>query len=485
MFATLGAVERGSYTFLGGAVIALPPRARAFFAIKYDVPPAAPPRVARAPLASTRVAVIERDCLLAGRDVLQRGLRPAVLNLASSTDAGGGYESGAGAQEENITRRSDYAWSVHRARDVRAPHYPLRGGVYSPAITVFRASEDEGYAFLPEPYTLAIVGVAAERKPRLSEDRSELRDDDSVLRLYRALQTTLAIALAHGHDAIILGALGCGAYCNPPSHVAEICAYALAEYGGLFREITFAIIDDHNARKAHNPLGNFQPFYDALHGRPLAPHGAATIPFAARAGRNLCRYGGSCDGSHGPSSDIDDVPRCAAAAMSVCDDASRTHRLLLRHRDCPRGARCPLWHDAAHAALFRHPDPCRCGGIRNDISSVRAFSMWWSTTSDFAHWSAPQPLYTPPRTPGTQFYLYLALLYADASGPARGDHNYAAIGQTATLTYVSVTNNFYTEGRQIFGVKISFIHTYFFLISSACVLRMHAAGGVVCGRGCE
>ena len=31
-------------------------------------------------------------------------------------------------------------------------------------------------------------------------------------------------------------------------------------YHRSFKYIVFAIIDDHNAKKAHNPLGNIQPF---------------------------------------------------------------------------------------------------------------------------------------------------------------------------------------------------------------------------------
>jgi hypothetical protein len=70
------------------------------------------------------------------------------------------------------------------------------------------------------------------------------------------------------------------------------------------------------------------------------------------------------------------------------------------------------------------------------------------------HWSVPVPLFTPPRQPNTQFYLYPALLDADA--PLRGDVNYATLGATATLTYVRVTDNFYTEGRQLLGQNMTF-----------------------------
>jgi hypothetical protein len=259
------------------------------------------------------------------------------------------------------------------------------GGIYSPRVTVFRDSEDTGYAFraqassrlqanvivgvypirgvnlmlmwlvplrriglplsccycsfipisfLVQPYTLAIVGVAADIRPELTPDNRALLKDEDVLRLYRKVQTALAIALAHGHDAVILGALGCGAYRNPPGHVAEIFGYVLDEYAGLFTEVIFAIIDDHNARRAHNPDGNFRPFFQVLNGRVLVPHASsAPVPFAARAGRTLCAYGGACDGSHGAEPpEIDDVPMCrSATALGGCGDTGRTHRLLLRH----------------------------------------------------------------------------------------------------------------------------------------------------------
>jgi hypothetical protein len=81
-------------------------------------------------------------------------------------------------------------------------------------------------------------------------------------------------------------------------------------------------------------------------------------------------------------------------------------------------------------------------------------TFYWATSADFVHWSVPVPLFTPPRQPNTQFYLYPALLDADA--PARGDVNYATLGATATLTYVRVTDNFYTEGRQLLGQNMTF-----------------------------
>jgi len=69
--------------------------------------------------------------------------------------------------------------------------------------------------------------------------------------------------------AVVLSALGCGAFANPPRHVAELFAEVI-EQGGFrhaYRHILFAIIDDHNARRPDSPQGNLTPFRDVLGGR--------------------------------------------------------------------------------------------------------------------------------------------------------------------------------------------------------------------------
>ena len=63
-------------------------------------------------------------------------------------------------------------------------------------------------------------------------------------------------------DVAILSAFGCGAYGNPPQEVAALFAEALA--ATRLYEVTFAIRDDHNSGRAHNPEGNVLPFQEAL-----------------------------------------------------------------------------------------------------------------------------------------------------------------------------------------------------------------------------
>ncbi|CAF0881936.1 unnamed protein product [Rotaria sordida] len=56
-----------------------------------------------------------------------------------------------------------------------------------------------------------------------------------------------------------------GAFQNPPKHIAQLFHEVIAtKYKKSFKYIVFAIINDHNAMKAHNPTGNIQPFAEVF-----------------------------------------------------------------------------------------------------------------------------------------------------------------------------------------------------------------------------
>lgn len=239
---------------------------------------------------TTTFSVVEGDCLEAAEALLAQGLNPAVLNMASDHTPGGGYKGGAGAQEENLFRRSNLArvlanegkW-FNPNNPVRPPNkfYPLPDPsvVYSPSAYVMRASEAKGYAWLEKPYQIAFLGSAAYRRPSLTKDNLHLlpKFAEGFLEKVRALLWTSA---RYGHDAVVLSAWGCGAFLNPPEHIAQLFQQVLQEkwIQGRFKNVTFAIFDDHNAYRDHNPDGNVRPFIRTFLPKDHPDYVAASAP---------------------------------------------------------------------------------------------------------------------------------------------------------------------------------------------------------------
>jgi uncharacterized protein (TIGR02452 family) len=65
---------------------------------------------------------------------------------------------------------------------------------------------------------------------------------------------------------LVLGAFGCGAFANPPKHMAKIFreVFMEKEFKNKFKSVVFAIYEDHNSGKAHNPNGNVLPFLEVF-----------------------------------------------------------------------------------------------------------------------------------------------------------------------------------------------------------------------------
>lgn len=107
-----------------------------------------------------------------------------------------------------------------------------------------------------------MITVAAMNRPEI--DSKGRISSHLVEGVKNKMRTIFRIALRHRHDSLVLGAWGCGAFCNPPKHIASLFHEVLKEeeFKNKFRKIVFAIIEDHNSRKAHNPEGNFRPFQE-------------------------------------------------------------------------------------------------------------------------------------------------------------------------------------------------------------------------------
>lgn len=172
-----------------------------------------------------------RDCLYAAKELLDKGFNPTVLNMAGRHNPGSGVLSGFGAQEENLFRRINLFRSMFRFAFYAGRYglkksfrqYPLDrnyGGVYTPDTVVFKDSEQWEYALLENSFTASFMAVPG-------VNRSEPDEKGRLIPMFvelvkNKIHTIFRIGLIHGHDSLVLGALGCRAFKNPPAHIAEL-----------------------------------------------------------------------------------------------------------------------------------------------------------------------------------------------------------------------------------------------------------------------
>ncbi|PKS11798.1 hypothetical protein jhhlp_001091 [Lomentospora prolificans] len=200
--------------------------------------------------------------------------RVAVLNMASHKNPGGGWLRGAMAQEEALCYRSSLALSLHRR------YYPFRQltGLYSPDVVVIRGDYASGHQlYMADPNVkpedlpvCSVLSVAAVCRPKVkmvfntaANVRELVYADNATRTLMKGkMRMSLRMAAARGHSLLVLGALGCGAFKNPPREVAQCWLDVLQEAefaGGWWREIVFAVLDTHKE-------GNFDVFTKMLGG---------------------------------------------------------------------------------------------------------------------------------------------------------------------------------------------------------------------------
>lgn len=208
-------------------------------------------------LYDTKIEIKNADCLNVAYELVSSGRNDvSVLNLASFAFPGGGVLKGCGAQEEYLFRCSDYYLSLYQFHPEAAKQaglvvnrkfsYPFSKytGIFSKNVTVFRGCEEDGYPLLASPWKVNFIAVAAER---YEHHIDRFLDADAAI-MKEKIRTILRIAKIHKQRMLVLGALGCGAFKNPPKHVAQLFREVLeeTEFVRSFEYIVFAIKCDHN-----------------------------------------------------------------------------------------------------------------------------------------------------------------------------------------------------------------------------------------------
>ena len=217
---------------------------------------------------TTTYEVTNETTLSAHQRHLAKGHKVVSLNFAAATNPGGGFLTGARAQEEYLCRSSALYLAI---KDSPMYAYHRREGhkrysdamIYSPDVPVFR---DDDHELLPKPYLASFITSAAPLTKHLHPEELTLVADILRKRIWKIL----TVAQAHGHDSLVLGAWGCGAFGNDGNQVAALFKWALAEdFKGAFKEVTFAIVDTSPEKKFIGPFAECflkpaEPFIEPL-----------------------------------------------------------------------------------------------------------------------------------------------------------------------------------------------------------------------------
>ena len=251
-------------------------------------------------LYETVITVKESDTLDALIAMKKTGANPVGINMANLKHAGGGFKGGDPAQEEHLCRHSTLFTALIQKLKYPWGQYAV---VYNPHVKIYRDSTT--HELLDDVIDVNILGVAAfnlkrnyDLKPLglLGKDGNSILTDDAdknieILRknqlfmdgTKQKIRNWLRGAAMHGHTELVFGALGCGAFENPPKLIAEIIDGILKEPEfseiknrkrvGRFKEIVFAIkkisASDQNNLDAfrirfEKPYETFLTEYDAM-----------------------------------------------------------------------------------------------------------------------------------------------------------------------------------------------------------------------------
>ncbi len=167
---------------------------------------------------------------------------------------------GATAQEEALCRCSTLYFVLDTEELMKTFYLPHRKAgdplynddcLYTPGVVVFKSDIS-----FPERmdeknwYQVDVITCAA---PNLRNMPSNLMnpfagnapadiEDDGLYELHlQRLERVFRVAAANGAEVLILGAFGCGAFCNPPAVVARAFKTIQAKYASYFETIEYAV----------------------------------------------------------------------------------------------------------------------------------------------------------------------------------------------------------------------------------------------------
>jgi uncharacterized protein (TIGR02452 family) len=196
----------------------------------------------------TKIEVANETTFRGLARLAQRGGHIGCLNFASAKNPGGGFLTGAQAQEEALARASALYPCLQAAPEYYERNRANRSAIYldlvifSPMVPFFR--NDAG-TLLEKPVLASVITAPApNRGAVVQNERQNLPLVEGALR--RRAEMILHIAQAKRVDGLVLGAWGCGVFRNDPAQVVSIFVELIkppGRFAGVFRDVLFSVYD--------------------------------------------------------------------------------------------------------------------------------------------------------------------------------------------------------------------------------------------------
>jgi uncharacterized protein (TIGR02452 family) len=194
------------------------------------------------PETTTEITVADETSLAAVDRLIKAGCKNvAVLNFASAKHPGGGFLTGAMAQEEDLCRRTGLYPTLLPHEEFYTSKNALYTDaiIYSPNVPILR---DDDLDLLPHVALCSFITCAAVNAGAASKHFSQEA-------IHKAMQRRCAriikLAVLYKHDGLVLGAFGCGVFRNDPLQVATLFSHMLAHPSTVNKipHVTFAVLD--------------------------------------------------------------------------------------------------------------------------------------------------------------------------------------------------------------------------------------------------
>jgi len=279
----------------------------------------------------TKVRIVNADVIDLVHAIIDRSERNGVerkviaLNMANQFRPGGGFVHGRIAQEEALCFRT----ALHSQLDPKEYEGPTGFGDFTASlqlnVPVLRKGIDNGFAFLKpeERWKINILSMAGYDRHKLpKEDQKRPLSPEQYAGLHTKINAILMAAAHAGADVLVLGALGCGVFANPPEQVSTAFANVLHRFAGVFERVYFAILANPTDRK-------LEAFQNNLIGKPVDD------PETYYQMTDIEEVEDSRSGVYEPTSEELNLPSgrilTPCPHMAECDDFSDEHRSAFEH----------------------------------------------------------------------------------------------------------------------------------------------------------